>query len=387
MRCVLALMAVVLGLMVPPWAPAQEAGEVAKLIDQLGSDDAAARKEAMKRLEEVGEPALEALRKAARDHADADVRLRAQLVVGAIEVGPFAELKVIGGQAGYWLNRVAFTRDGKQVVATGGAVIWYDPEQGKELRRVMERQYARRGFALSSDGKFFLTSHQSDPVARLGEVETGKEVQTFTGHTGGIHDVALAPDAGLAATAGADNTVRIWEVKTGKELRQAKGQMPSAGSLAFSPDGKRLASGHAGTTQDNCQVRLWDVETGKEQLALKGHTLSVTGVRFLSDGKSLLSASLDGTLRLWDAQSGKELKKLEHGGGVYDLAVSPDGKRALSAGWEDRTVRLWDLEAGKELHRFEGHQARVLGVAFSPDGKRAASSDANCTVRVWRLAK
>ena len=31
---------------------------------------------------------------------------------------------------------------------------------------------------------------------------------------------------------------------------------------------------------------------------------------------------------------------MTHGGIVYDVAVSPDGKRALSAGFDDNTVRL-----------------------------------------------
>ena len=78
---------------------------------------------------------------------------------------------------------------------------------------------------------------------------------------------------------------------------------------------------------------------------------------------------------------------MEHPGGVHDAAVSPDGRRALSAGFGDRTVRLWDLATGRQVHAFDGHTTRVLGVAFSPDGKQALSSDANCTVRLWRLAK
>ena len=78
---------------------------------------------------------------------------------------------------------------------------------------------------------------------------------------------------------------------------------------------------------------------------------------------------------------------MAHDGGVYDAAVSPDGRRALSAGFGDRTVRLWDMKDGRELHRFEGHTTHVLGVAFSPDGRRALSSDAACTLRLWQLAR
>jgi WD40 repeat protein len=370
-----------------PGRAAPDAATIDRLIEQLGDDAFAKRQEAMKRLEEIGEPALEALRKAADARGtDVEVRLRAYVLIRSITGGLYEPLLTITGQPGYWLNRVAFTRDGKQAVAAGGAVIWYDLTTGKEVRRVLERQFARPGLALSADGEFFLTSHQSDNNVRLGRVDTGKEAVVFEGHTKGVWSVALAPDGTVAASGSDDGTVRLWDAKTGKELRQLKGVTDKVCALAFSPDGSRLATGHFGTKSE-FRVQLWDVKTGEAVRSFEGHTADVRAVAFLPDGKTLVSAGLDGTVRLWDVESGKELKKLEHAGGIYDAAASPDGKRALTAGWQDHVVRLWDLESGKELHAFDGHTTHVLSVAFSPDGKRALSSDANCTVRLWRVAK
>ena len=51
--------------------------------------------------------------------------------------------------------------------------------------------------------------------------------------------------------------------------------------------------------------------------------------------------SYDGTMRLWDVQTGKELRRYDHAGVIYSVAVSADGRR-LSGG-EDRMVRLWRL--------------------------------------------
>src|SRR5207253_3495825 len=118
--------------------------ETQQLIEQLGSDSATRRREASKRLEALGETGLPLLRKAMRSHADPDVRLRAGLVARAIEATLWGEIRHFGAGGGYWLNRVAFTRDGR-ALAAGGAVTFYDLQSGKEVQRVMERQIARVG--------------------------------------------------------------------------------------------------------------------------------------------------------------------------------------------------------------------------------------------------
>ena len=48
------------------------------------------------------------------------------------------------------------------------------------------------------------------------------------------------------------------------------------------------------------------------------------------------------------------------------------GSVALAAG-DDGKVALWDLDGAKRIHRFEGHEAKIVGLAVSPDGRWAAS--------------
>jgi WD40 repeat protein len=390
----LILFVILIALVVPFAAPADppiekpDGAAIAKWIEQLGDDDFDKREAALQKLEAAGDAALPALYEAADHNADAEVRSRAKKIAHIIEQALWPELRTINsGNPTYWWNRVAFTVDGKQALVTGGGVSLYDLDNGKEIYRgVMEVQFARRGLCLSKDGSQFLTGHQNDPVVRLAEVKTGKEIRTFVGHTAGVWAAALSPDGALAVSGSDDKTLRVWDAKTGKELRRCEGVTDGTRCLAFPDKGNRFASGHGGDGSSSL-VRLWDAETGKEVRSFKGHTQAVTGVAFLPDGKSLLSSSMDGTIRLWDAESGKEIRAMKHDGAVYDIAVSPDGKRALSAGYEDRTVRLWDLTTGKEVHRFTEHTTRVLGVAFSPDGKRGLSCDASSTMRLWQLAK
>jgi WD40 repeat protein len=104
------------------------------------------------------------------------------------------------------------------------------------------------------------------------------------------------------------------------------------------------------------------------------------GIRHIAvskDGKRALTGSMDTTVRLWDLESGKELKTLEgHSSWTWQVAFSPDEKQAFSSGGVDGTIRRWDLETGKELMKYTGHKNWVYGIAITPDGKFLFASGA-----------
>jgi WD40 repeat protein len=133
---------------------------------------------------------------------------------------------------------------------------------------------------------------------------------------------------------------------------------------------------------------------------LVGHTDDIHAVRWCLDGTYVLSASggrfefgkwvrgSDFALRLWDAKTGREVGSLpDHTDKVLALAVSPDGKRAVSAGGDagrDYQLRYWDLETRKLIRRFDQrHTERINDLAFAPDGKRVVSAGSDKTVRLW----
>jgi RNA polymerase sigma factor (sigma-70 family) len=317
-------------------ANARADGEIGRLVRRLGSGDVDEREAAAGHLEAIGRPALGALRQAAKGD-DPDVRRRARHLVQAIEGGPFAELRRLGGHAPHWVIGVAIAPDGRAALSGG-----------------------------------------FDGTVRLWDLEEGEEVRRFEGHEGGVLAVAFSPDGRRALSGGQDRTLRVWDVASGTQLRRLEGHASQVRCVRFLADGRRALSSSKDTT-----IRLWDVDAGKELRRFEGHTAEPMTVAVSPDEKRILSASFDGTMRLWDTQTGEELKCFDwKGGRVYAAAFSPDGRRALS-GSDDRTVRLWDLEKGAELRRFVGHTDGVFGVAFSRDGRRALSGSQDATVRLW----
>jgi WD40 repeat protein/serine/threonine protein kinase len=284
----------------------------------------------------------------------------------------------------------------------------------------------------SRDGRFAL-SGGADMVPRLWDLEAGKTVQTYSGHTSPVWSVALS--ARRAVSAAADSTIRLWDLASGKELHRFVDEGQSVGptyALAFSPDGARLLSGGA-----DKRLRLWDVESGKVISRLDGHTGTILSLAVSLNGGQAASGGTDGTLRLWDlanqqplhtfgeqqgavtsvwfSRPGGRLVSANQAGSlqIYDLktksvvwngrvpvneaatgrplkslsvALSPDSRYLVSGG-EDQVIRLWGVTAKRVLYSLEGHKGPVTSVAFSPDGKRVLSTAMDNTMRLWPVPR
>lgn len=148
--------------------------------------------------------------------------------------------------------------------------------------------------------------------------------------------------------------------------------------VAVLPDGRRiLAGGGPGLSPQGkpfplppgSALRLWDLESGQLVRRFEGHTAGVTSLALSTDGRRALTGSYDATVRLWDVETGQEIRRLEgHPGWVVSVALAADGRQAVSGG-QDAVVRLWDVETGQERRRLAGHAAGPVVVALSPDGK------------------
>jgi RNA polymerase sigma factor (sigma-70 family) len=284
-------------------------------------------------------------------------------------------------------NGFAFSPDGKQIaISDGGGATFYDAATGKEQHRIAQAgKWQAWWLDYAPDGLSVALPGATEPMIRLCEAATGKEIRSFSNGCA-VKTVAFAPDGKALAAAGKDGTVRLWDVATGQEVRAlahpelTDPDRDALVSLAFAPDGKTLAVGAS-----DAVIRLWDPAAGKPLRRLKGHTWWVTGLFFGRDGKTLFSTSWDGTVRRWDVASGAEIRGPENDLDQSHMALSPDG-RLLATGGADGPVCLWDAAAGRRLRVLDGHRRGLFAMAFSPDGRRLASGGWERTVRVWDVA-
>lgn len=278
----------------------------------------------------------------------------------------------------------AFSLDGKRAL-TGSmdhTVQLWDVETGRRLRAFHGHTGAVWSLAWSADGRLAF-SGSGDKTLRLWDVETGRCLRVFKGHAERVVSVVWSADQNRSLSAGAeDDSVRLWDVETGRCLNVFEAKASGVFGVTWSADGLRFLSGSGDNT-----VRLWDAQTERCLRVFEGHMSWVWSVAWSGDESRALSGSGDNTVRLWDVEMGHCLRVLEgHTAGVLSLAWSPDQRRALSGSY-DSTVRLWDLQTGRCLHVFEGHTGIIRNVIWSPDGCRAFSGDENGVVRTWDLSE
>src|SRR5262249_9419508 len=134
-----------------------------------------------------------------------------------------------------------------------------------------------------------------------------------------------------------------------------------------------------------------------------GHGSAVGSVAISPDGRQALSGSYDRTLKLWDLETGELLQTLAgHEDGVAAVSVAPDGRSALS-GSSDQTLRLWDLRSGQQIRQFHrmisssdlrgfqelaillSHSHWINAVAITSDGRFALSGSHDRTLKLWDL--
>jgi WD40 repeat protein/biotin carboxyl carrier protein len=149
-------------------------------------------------------------------------------------------------------------------------------------------------------------------------------------------------------------------------------------------DGRRCVS-----ADENGMIIEWDIWKKTQLRLFEDHDQKVTCLATdPSNNERLISADSSGNLFTWELASGRVGKKwATKGGGITALAVHPTQTNlCFTAHDGDRAIRVYDLKTGEAKGQLVGHRSFVFSLALSPDGKRLVSAD-NDTVRIWDLTK
>ncbi len=118
---------------------------------------------------------------------------------------------------------------------------------------------------------------------------------------------------------------------------------------------------------------------------LHGHGGAVRAIAISPDGKTAVSGSFDTSAIRWSLQHDTALQVLRfHDSAVNAVAFLPDGR--IATGGADARIAIWKPGEPQPQIVLQGHTAPIVGLAVSPDGATLASASWDRTARLWPLA-
>jgi WD40 repeat protein len=213
---------------------------------------------------------------------------------------------------------------------------------------------------------------------------------------GFVDSLALAPDAGFAATGERGGQIRVWAT-AGEPTPLSLGDYRQAIiDLVFSPDGRLLAT--LGRHRESA-LRLWRFNGSSEWAEVASLPVGrCLALRFDGTG-TRLGVLCESEVLIVDVAARQEVSRVAnpHREVLTAFDLSADGQRLVTAG-HDGEVTVRDVVTGTPVRSFNVRRSRRPGplprgleppevwavvVALSGDGSRAAAVTIEGTVYVW----
>ncbi|MGB3300715.1 MAG: caspase family protein [Phormidesmis sp.] len=238
----------------------------------------------------------------------------------------------------------------------------------------------------SAENRLIVTGLENGSVV-LWSVE-GERLQTLTHGDEGVFKVGFTHQGQVLVTASKTQGIKIWQQQPDRsfEFFQKITPVEDVMSVAISESSQTIASSSASdNTMKTDIVTIWDLKgNAVKQFAQPRHSDRINDLSFSPSGQLLATGSADKTVKVWDLNRHQWVKTITVGKNVFSLLfVNED---TVAVGTTEGTVELWDISSASKQD-FEGrHGGVVHSLALSPDGKKLISASENSAFNVWRIA-
>jgi WD40 repeat protein len=140
------------------------------------------------------------------------------------------------------------------------------------------------------------------------------------------------------------------------------------------------------TVRGGSRARLWSLETGRLLPFGDLKRESVYAVAVSPDGKTALTGGLDGATRLRDLPAMTPRgEPLAEAGAAHLVEFSPDGKRAATVA--SNVIRIWDTATWKILNPAWTQPDPIYAIWFTADNRHLVTVDTKTFFRLWDLER
>jgi RNA polymerase sigma factor (sigma-70 family) len=282
-----------------------------------------------------------------------------------------------------WVHHVTISPDGRRAVTTmkaGGMHLWDVGPVHRERTWTSSNPAAVNAGLFLPDAKGLLTGHH-DGVIEWWD-QGGDSSATRRAHDGPVRALALMPDGATFASAGADGVVKLWDVQTRQEKKTLPVPAVDVNCMLLAPAHRLLVS-----RAEPGVLALGDLDTGAQRLTL-------TAPRDVA----ALACSVDGTLlaaageriQAWQVSTGEagatlavadvRLLTFSPGGSFLAVAQGP-----APAAPRQAAVHLWDTRIWTKRSSLPEHDD-LVSLAFAPDGGSLAAVERDGRIKLWPVA-
>jgi len=266
---------------------------------------------------------------------------------------------------------VAFSADGRRLLAAGGALYVWDLRRGV-VHRLGTGGQGLVGASFSRDGRRIVTAGY-DGAATVWAASGAKRIARLDAGDDPLAVALLTPDGNRVVSADLQGRARLWSLahrRTSALLRAGP-----VDAIAITPQGLIVTAGR------DRAVRLWRPGGRKALAVLRAHT-AVATLAVSPDGREIAAGESNGTAEVWNTRTRKAFTLAGHTAPVGVVAFSSDGRLIVTAG--DRTARLWTATTGDLLATLRGHAEPVRAAAFAPAGRLVLTGSVDGSGILWR---
>jgi WD40 repeat protein len=187
---------------------------------------------------------------------------------------------------------------------------------------------------------------------------------------------ASATGSCVATVVNRNREIQVWDVRSGS-LRLTLRDLPSAMKVvALTPDGRLILAG-----AEDGSLRIWDARSGHFHVQVDAGPGAVVALDTTGDGALAASLSGEGRLSVWDLRNGHCIRQMDAHRRSSALALSIDGRIAVTTSGFGREHVVWDIDRRHALRRFYHDEQFMTIAALSEDGRTAISDSFK---ELWR---
>lgn len=247
-----------------------------------------------------------------------------------------------------WVATIAFSPDGKRMVASNYAALSWVYDLEPVLKLVQEVGSDDLEIQLLTPAKIGKYIRASDIVISSAVSPDGRKVVLGT-----ANDWSGKPLA------------KLWDIESRQQVFADMPHSQPVSHVEFSSDGSLML-----TCSSDGQAKVWDAADGSLIGSIQ-YSANLGPVKLLGNDGLLLTGSSEGVLKLWNAHTGESQEKssmVREGDRVTTLSTSPDGSR-IAVGYASGAAQLVDRDSFLPIGPAQILRSAIHSIGFAKDGQ------------------